>query len=125
MGLRAGARNACIQKRNSAARMKRLANASSRKARAWASNALVLPERGAQLARTLARGPHRLDEMALHLRVLEHLERALGGAAARGHLGAKLRRSLAAPTKVQSASDRAAPSASPSERAASSSASIA
>src|SRR5260221_12303238 len=95
MGLREGARRACIQKRTRAARMKRLKSVSRTRTRAWLITS-VLSQRSAQLARALAGRAHRRDEMLLHLRRIEDFQRALRGTALGGDLRAQRGRILAA-----------------------------
>src|SRR5229473_2213921 len=77
-GLNTGARNACIQKRTSAARMKRSKTALRTSRIACVNIFLILSQRFAQLARALARGRDGLHEVVLHAGLLQHLERALG-----------------------------------------------
>src|SRR6185503_18156051 len=95
IGLRIGARTTCIQKRTSTARMNRWKRASRTKATACEITS-ILSVGGAQLARSLARGFHRLDEARLHLGLLEHLEGALRGAPLGGDLRAQGGRALLA-----------------------------
>src|SRR4051812_3402864 len=96
IGLRAGARNACIQKRTSAASTKSPKIVSSTKVTAVTTIGSLLSERLAQLARAGAGGLHGLDEMGSHLCRIQHLHGALRGAALGGHLGTQLRRLLPA-----------------------------
>ena len=64
-GFRAGARSACIQKRTSADRMKRLKIVSTTKAMAWLSIAQSLPNCSPSSRERSARGLHGLDEARL------------------------------------------------------------
>src|SRR5688572_18414958 len=99
MGLRAGARNACIQNRTRAARMKRWNSASRTKARAcviMVAPSGVLAQGLAHLDRAVAGGAHGVDEVLLHAGSVEDADRGLGRAALRGHLGSQGRRLLAA-----------------------------
>src|SRR5436853_7928969 len=90
IGLCAGARRACIQKRTSAARMKRWKSASRTKARALAiSTASVLAQRVAQLDGAVPGGLHGVHEVLLHPGRLQHLQRRLGRPTLRGDLGSQ------------------------------------
>src|SRR5689334_7246722 len=97
MGLRAGARKACIQNRTSAARMNRWKSASRTKAMASAiTGTSVLAEGVAQLDRALPGRLHRVDEVLLHSGRLEHLQGRLRGPALGGDLCAQRGRVLPA-----------------------------